>query len=215
MPSSDAFALVDMVSHTTQPVVNGGCTGHEAETYKKQRAGVPARSEHPGCCDSSHQLIASIQAGLMTPSVPLSQAAAWRLQHAAASAARTYPLWENSNAINGSVADSCTRPHDEYLLRKSSGRQPQEAPAAATGKAQQPEGTNSASPRSCSTPLLLKSLPTELLYDDAGLQLFDQITYLPEYYLTSAEADILSTHGPNIVKEAVGDGTTIIELGVG
>lgn len=34
--------------------------------------------------------------------------------------------------------------------------------------------------------LLLRSVPTILLYDDAGLELFDQITYLEEYYLTNA-----------------------------
>lgn len=63
--------------------------------------------------------------------------------------------------------------------------------------------------------LLLRSLPTELLYDDAGLQLFDQITYLPEYYLTAAEADILAKSGPEIVRQCVADGTHIIELGAG
>ncbi|KAJ2742094.1 hypothetical protein GGI20_004723, partial [Coemansia sp. BCRC 34301] len=34
-----------------------------------------------------------------------------------------------------------------------------------------------------------RSLPTLLLYDNAGLDLFDRITYLPEYYLTDCEID--------------------------
>jgi uncharacterized SAM-dependent methyltransferase len=35
-----------------------------------------------------------------------------------------------------------------------------------------------------------KQLPTLLLYDEAGLRLFEQITYLPEYYLTNAEIEV-------------------------
>lgn len=62
----------------------------------------------------------------------------------------------------------------------------------------------------------LRTLPVELLYDDAGLTLFDQITYLPEYYLTAAEADILANSGAEIVQSCVsGDGTLIVELGAG
>ena len=36
-----------------------------------------------------------------------------------------------------------------------------------------------------------KTIPTMVLYDDYGLQLFDQITYLQEYYLTQEEIEIL------------------------
>ncbi|KAJ2016062.1 hypothetical protein IWW57_005583, partial [Coemansia sp. S610] len=34
-----------------------------------------------------------------------------------------------------------------------------------------------------------RTLPTLLLYDNAGLELFDRVTYLPEYYLTDCEID--------------------------
>eukprot|EP00775_Hariotina_reticulata_P003031 gene3031-3311_t len=63
---------------------------------------------------------------------------------------------------------------------------------------------------------MLKSLPTELLYDTVGLQLFEQVTSIPEYYLTAAEADILATHGPDIVKSCgITDGSMLLELGAG
>ena len=35
-----------------------------------------------------------------------------------------------------------------------------------------------------------KRLPTMLLYDEAGLRLFEKITYLEEYYLTNAEIEV-------------------------
>lgn len=35
-----------------------------------------------------------------------------------------------------------------------------------------------------------KRLPTLLLYDEAGLRLFENITYLDEYYLTNAEIEV-------------------------
>lgn len=59
-----------------------------------------------------------------------------------------------------------------------------------------------------------KSIPTLVLYDDRGLQLFDQITYLDEYYLTNAEMDILNTKADQIVKD-VKDSSVVIELGAG
>jgi len=42
-----------------------------------------------------------------------------------------------------------------------------------------------------------------------------QITYLPEYYLTEAEASILAKSGQDIVRGCVMDGSCIIELGAG
>ena len=38
-----------------------------------------------------------------------------------------------------------------------------------------------------------KKLPTLLLYDEAGLRLFEKITYLDEYYLTNAEIEVSDT----------------------
>jgi uncharacterized SAM-dependent methyltransferase len=36
-----------------------------------------------------------------------------------------------------------------------------------------------------------KTLPTLLLYDDKGLRLFEQITYLEQYYLTNQEVHVM------------------------
>ena len=45
-----------------------------------------------------------------------------------------------------------------------------------------------------------KSLSPKFLYDDVGSALFDAITYLPEYYLTRAETEILREWGWEIVR---------------
>lgn len=44
-----------------------------------------------------------------------------------------------------------------------------------------------------------KQLPSWLFYDDTGCKLYDQITRLPEYYLTRAESEILREHADDIV----------------
>ena len=61
-----------------------------------------------------------------------------------------------------------------------------------------------------------KSLPPWLFYDEAGSRLFEQITALPEYYLTRTERSILTRHAAAIVAGA-GDGQPlrIVELGAG
>ena len=60
-----------------------------------------------------------------------------------------------------------------------------------------------------------KSIPTYILYDTKGLQLFDQITYLEdEYYLTRAELDILDHHA-NDIADRLQDGSVLFELGAG
>lgn len=64
-------------------------------------------------------------------------------------------------------------------------------------------------------PLNHKSIPTYILYDKKGLQLFDQITQLDdEYYLTGAELDILQSKSDDIV-DRLKDGSVIFELGAG
>ena len=47
-----------------------------------------------------------------------------------------------------------------------------------------------------------KHLPPWLFYDEAGSRLFDQITLLPEYYLTRTERGILTTHAGAIIARA-------------
>jgi L-histidine N-alpha-methyltransferase len=59
-----------------------------------------------------------------------------------------------------------------------------------------------------------KSLPPWLFYDQQGSELFEQITRLPEYYLTRTELCILQRCAPEIV-EAAGANLTVVELGAG
>jgi L-histidine Nalpha-methyltransferase len=59
-----------------------------------------------------------------------------------------------------------------------------------------------------------KTLPCKLFYDQAGSALFEQITRLPEYYLTRTELEILCERSGEIAEE-VGPGVTVVELGSG
>ncbi|WP_263377909.1 L-histidine N(alpha)-methyltransferase [Granulicella paludicola] len=59
-----------------------------------------------------------------------------------------------------------------------------------------------------------KSLPPWLFYDEAGSLLFEQITALPEYYLTRTEREVFVTHADEIVT-ALGADVTLAELGAG
>jgi L-histidine N-alpha-methyltransferase len=59
-----------------------------------------------------------------------------------------------------------------------------------------------------------KSLTPWLFYDEAGSRLFEEITALPEYYLTRAERDIFSACAEEICGCLGGD-LTIAELGAG
>ena len=59
-----------------------------------------------------------------------------------------------------------------------------------------------------------KRLPTMLLYDEAGLRLFERITYLEEYYPTNAEIEVLTTYA-NQIAQTVPDGSMVVELGSG
>jgi len=59
-----------------------------------------------------------------------------------------------------------------------------------------------------------KHLPAKLFYDEPGSQLFEQITELPEYYLTRTERSIFESYAGEILREA-GPSLTLIELGAG
>ncbi len=59
-----------------------------------------------------------------------------------------------------------------------------------------------------------KQLPPKLFYDAAGSALFEQITELPEYYLTATEQAIFERYACDMVC-AAGAASTIIELGAG
>ena len=63
-----------------------------------------------------------------------------------------------------------------------------------------------------------RTLSPWLFYDEAGSQLFEAITELPEYYLTRTERDIFTAHADEILHEAASGGKqrlTLIELGAG
>jgi L-histidine N-alpha-methyltransferase len=61
-----------------------------------------------------------------------------------------------------------------------------------------------------------KWLPSWLFYDSAGSRLFDEITRLPEYYLTRTERGILSRRAAEIVAKAAGNHSVrLVELGAG
>lgn len=59
-----------------------------------------------------------------------------------------------------------------------------------------------------------KWLPAKLFYDAIGSDLFEQITQLPEYYLTRTERLIFETYAGEILQQA-GSSLTMVELGAG
>jgi dimethylhistidine N-methyltransferase len=59
-----------------------------------------------------------------------------------------------------------------------------------------------------------KSLPPWLFYDAPGSRLFEQITTLPEYYLTRTERDLFTAHAADIF-HILDTPLTIAELGAG
>ncbi|HWG21537.1 MAG TPA: L-histidine N(alpha)-methyltransferase [Terracidiphilus sp.] len=61
-----------------------------------------------------------------------------------------------------------------------------------------------------------KGLPSWLFYDAAGSRLFDQITELPEYYVTRTERSILAARAEEMIALAAGaDALHLVELGAG
>jgi L-histidine N-alpha-methyltransferase len=58
-----------------------------------------------------------------------------------------------------------------------------------------------------------KTIPPTYFYDEAGSELFDAITRLPEYYPTRREAEILRAHADEIAAATGAD--TLVELGSG
>lgn len=58
-----------------------------------------------------------------------------------------------------------------------------------------------------------REIPPVWFYDETGSRLFDEITRLPEYYLTRAERAILDAHAKEIAELAGAD--TLVEIGSG
>ena len=59
-----------------------------------------------------------------------------------------------------------------------------------------------------------KAIPARWFYDDAGSRLFEDITRLPEYYLTRAETEILTRRGAALAA-LIGPGRAVVEFGAG
>lgn len=59
-----------------------------------------------------------------------------------------------------------------------------------------------------------KSIPPKYFYDETGSRLFEEITRLPEYYLTNTELNIMEGCVEEIA-EIVGAGASLIEFGSG
>ena len=59
-----------------------------------------------------------------------------------------------------------------------------------------------------------KAIPARWFYDETGSQLFEDITQLPQYYPTRAEAAILERHGADFAA-AIGPARAVVEFGSG
>jgi dimethylhistidine N-methyltransferase len=59
-----------------------------------------------------------------------------------------------------------------------------------------------------------KSLPSKYFYDERGVELFDRITELDEYYLTRTEISLLSEKG-NVIASVLTQGAVLVEYGSG
>lgn len=59
-----------------------------------------------------------------------------------------------------------------------------------------------------------RSLPSLLLWDSVGLDLYEKITESPDYYLTRIEADVIRNNVDAIV-QSIGANGVILELGSG
>ena len=57
-------------------------------------------------------------------------------------------------------------------------------------------------------------IPFELLYDERGLQLFENITYHDDYYPSKTELEIIKENADRIAS-SFQDGSIIVELGSG
>lgn len=58
-----------------------------------------------------------------------------------------------------------------------------------------------------------KYIPSVFFYDDTGCRLFEEITRLPEYYLASAEKEILNAVAPQVSAHL--QNTDVVEIGSG
>jgi dimethylhistidine N-methyltransferase len=59
-----------------------------------------------------------------------------------------------------------------------------------------------------------KTVAARFFYDERGARLFEEITRLPEYYVTRTETELLRAHG-NAIARWTGAGKPIVEFGAG
>ncbi|MGA7324599.1 MAG: L-histidine N(alpha)-methyltransferase [Rhodomicrobium sp.] len=59
-----------------------------------------------------------------------------------------------------------------------------------------------------------KELPSRFFYDSRGSELFEQITALPEYYLTRVEVRLLQSRA-TVIRKSVPSGVDVVEFGSG
>jgi len=60
-----------------------------------------------------------------------------------------------------------------------------------------------------------KQIPSAYFYDEEGSRLFRRIMALPDYYVTRAEAEILTAHASRIADACAGRRVTLVDLGAG
>src|SRR3954469_7912042 len=60
----------------------------------------------------------------------------------------------------------------------------------------------------------IRAIPARWFYDRRGSELFEEITRLPEYYLTRADSRLLALHAAEVGRIA-GPGRAVIEFGSG
>lgn len=60
----------------------------------------------------------------------------------------------------------------------------------------------------------LIKMPSLVLWDEKGLQKFEDVTHTPQYYLTNEEIEILQKYGGEIAA-TIEPGSVLIELGSG
>src|SRR3954471_18526069 len=60
----------------------------------------------------------------------------------------------------------------------------------------------------------VRAISARWFYDRRGSELFEEITRLPEYYLTRADAALLERHAGEVA-EVTGSGRAVVEFGSG
>ena len=89
-----------------------------------------------------------------------------------------------------------------------------------TGTGDVDNGVPAAIVSGLSKPTHQRTLPTLLLYTETGLRIYDELTTkAEEYYLFSAEEEILKKHGDEIIRamhpRGCFEGESVVELGAG